>query len=487
MSDEMTNNGNSEETSALFVSSQKKKQAEEEARKKAEAEQAKRDAAEAEVRRMEAEVEERKRKAEEEKRALEEAAAQAEAEKANVAEKIKSSVHAEEIASKVKEKTGGKSKLPVIIGACAAAVVVVILIAVFAGKGKKSAIDFDALEFNAEYATQEENNAVTFSYPDSLYTGFTVMDDVGEGNVGLVSEPVKKSKAPEMSIMVSEPLVEKATLGITPAKDIQNALTEIAKEAVAAGGAKVTEEEIADIAADTPGQYYYKCVGTTGDGNAFALSSWLIPNSSGNYAGIVEILTDSGSDPTNVVKLRDAFDQKNGTNALKIPGANPPTAVETDGMLEIDEIHLGILVPKGRFEKVEIADGVTAWSDENGALYLVAHTGVDYDFETAREYLDTVTPAMKEFSESAVGLKSMPGFDSRMLLSEDDSQALKYRAEYKDIFGGVTYWEGDYVAMWRDVRTNEYCFHNIILMAPFCNQDIYKQMFDKAIDRLQDI
>ena len=74
MSDEIMNNENGEETAALFVSSQKKKQAEEEARKKAEAEQAKRDAAEAEVRRMEAEVEERKRKAEEEKQALEEAA-----------------------------------------------------------------------------------------------------------------------------------------------------------------------------------------------------------------------------------------------------------------------------------------------------------------------------------------------------------------------------------------------------------------------------
>ncbi len=487
MSDEMSNNGNGEETWALFVSSQKKKQAEEEARKKAEAEQAKRDAAEAEVRRMEAEVEERKKKAEEEKRALEEAASQAEAEKANVAEKLKSSVNVDEIKSKVKEKTDGNPKLPIIIGACAAAAVVVILILVIVLKGKKTTVDYAALEFGTEYTTEAENNKVTFSYPESLYAGFTKADEA-DGVLTLVADAAKKSKAPAMTVLVSEPMVEKATIAITPAKEVQKALTDIAAAAVTANGVKVTEEESSDVASDTPGKYYYKCAGTTADGKAYALSAWLTPNSNGDYACIVDTFTDSSSDPANIMKLRDAFDEKNSTGALKVPGATPPAAVETDGMLEIDEIHMGILVPKDRFKKVEIGDGVTAWSDENGALYLVAHVGVDYDFQTAAEYLEEIKPGMKELSESAVGLKELPGFDSRMLLSEDDpADDLKYRAEYKDIYGGVTYWEGDYVSMWRDVRTNEYCFYSIILMAPNNNKDIYKQMFEKGIDRLQDI
>ena len=488
MSDEMTNNGNGEETSALFVSSQKKKQAEEEARKKAEAEQARRDAAEAEVRRMEAEVEERKRKAEEEKRALEEAAKLAEAEKANeanVADKLKSTVHVDEIKAKVQEKTGANPKLPIIIGA-AAAVVVVILILVFALKGKKPAIDFDTLDFNKEYTTQVENNNVTFSYPESLYTGFTTEDESAE-TITLMAESVKKSKAPAMSVMVSQPMAKKATLGITPAKELQKQLETIVTGTMSKSNTKITEEEGADVSSDTPGKYFYKAAGTTAEGAALALSAWLIPNSNGDYACIVGVFADKGSDPTRVVKLRDAFEEKNGANALKVPGANPPAAVETDGMLEIDEIHMGILVPKDRFKKVDIADGVKAWSDDNGALYLVAYVGVDYDFETAREYMDQVKPAMKELSTSAVGLKELPGFDSRMLLKEDDPDTLKYKAQYKDIFGGVTYWEGDYVSMWRDVRTNEYYVYSIILMAPDCNKEIYQQMLDKGIDRLQDI
>ena len=239
MSDEIMNNENGEETAALFVSSQKKKQAEEEARKKAEAEQAKRDAAEAEVRRMEAEVEERKRKAEEEKQALEEAAKQAEAEKANVVDKLKSSVDVEEIKSKVKEKTEGKPKLPIFIGAGVAAVVIIALILVFALKGKGGKIDFETLEFAKEYTVAEENYGITVKYPESLYTALTE-EKQEDDSVGLIAEASGK-KIPEMKIYVSEGL-SSADAVISPAGEIQKQLEDFTKASTAS--LKTSEENI---------------------------------------------------------------------------------------------------------------------------------------------------------------------------------------------------------------------------------------------------
>ena len=118
MSDE---NYNNEETQALFVSTQKKKQAEEEARVRAEEEKARRDAAEAEVARMEQELEERKRRAEEERRALEQAAREAEEAKETRVDKMKAAVNTAANTEAIKTK----SKVPLfaIIGAAAVAVV----------------------------------------------------------------------------------------------------------------------------------------------------------------------------------------------------------------------------------------------------------------------------------------------------------------------------------------------------------------------------
>ena len=195
------NYNSNEETQALFVSTQKKKQAEEEARKKAEAEQAKRDAAEAEVRRMEQEVEERKRKAEEERQALEQAAREAEAANASQVDKLKAkvntavnTVNTDAIKTMAKEKTVtvGKSKIP-LFAAIGAALVVVILVAVFVLKGrggssKAAAIDPATLEFNKEYATTTEGVNLKFFYPESLYTNVTEEGDADTVEISFSSE-----------------------------------------------------------------------------------------------------------------------------------------------------------------------------------------------------------------------------------------------------------------------------------------------------------
>ena len=482
MSDEMnTNNG--EETAALFVSSQKKKQAEEEARKKAEAEQAKRDAAEAEVRRMEAEVEERKRKAEEEKRALEEAAKQAEAEKTNVAEKIKASVDVEEIKSKVKEKTQGKPKLPLIIGAGVAAVAIIVLIIVLVVKGKKPAIDFETLEFAKEYTFTDENNGtVTIKYPESLYTDIT--GEKLEGCTAL-SSLVAVKKAPEMNIIITEPVFKKGEAGLASAKTAQSIIDESVKQQLTS--VKVSDEKTSDIASDTPGKYFYDCTFTSEDGKSGALTTWLEPNSNGEYVAVMAIFSQEGADAANSVRLRDVFEETNSDDALKIPGATPPASADTDGTLEIDAMHMGIIVPKGRFNQVVSEDGMYWWTDDNGASICVLYKEAEFDFSQAEENLDQVQPMLKDLAETGAGLKYAPDLESRMFLKDSWLQNLIYHTEYKDILGGITYWESNHASMWRDVRTNKHYIYDLVFLAPNSNEDIYRQMFDKAVDRLQDI
>ena len=483
MSDEIMNNGNGEETAALFVSSQKKKQAEEEARKKAEAEQAKRDAAEAEVRRMEAEVEERKRKAEEEKQALEEAAKQAEAEKANVVDKLKSSVDVEEIKSKVKEKTEGKPKLPIFIGAGVAAVVIIALILVFALKGKGGKIDFETLEFAKEYTVAEENYGITVKYPESLYTALTE-EKQEDDSVGLIAEASGK-KIPEMKIYVSEGL-SSADAVISPAGEIQKQLEDFTKASTAS--LKVSEEKGADVTGQGPGKYYYDCVGTTESGKSCAVGSWIEYDGNGNIHDVMCMFIESGSDPSNVIKLRDLFEEKNSDDAFKIPGANPPASTDTDGMLEIDEMHMGIIVPKDQFKRLEgDGSGMVVWSDNNGAVYSILFKEVDFDFDTAHEHAAEVQEMLNPLIEAAAGLKGMPGLESRMLMSDSWVSDLKYQGEYKNTVGGVTFWEGNYASMWRDVRTQKYYLYDLVLLAPAANEDVYKGLFEKGIDRLQDI
>ena len=483
MSDEIMNNENGEETAALFVSSQKKKQAEEEARKKAEAEQAKRDAAEAEVRRMEAEVEERKRKAEEERQALEEAAKQAEAEKANVVDKLKSSVDVEEIRSKVKEKTEGKPKLPIFIGAGVAAVVIIALILVFALKGKGGKIDFETLEFAKEYTVAEENYGVTVIYPESLYSALTE-EKQEDDSVGLIAEAAGK-KIPEMKIYVSEGLSSSDAV-LAPAGELQKQLEDFTKASTAS--LKTSEEKGADVTAQGPGKYYYDCVGTTESGKSCAVGSWIEYDGNGNIHDVMCMFIENSSDPSNVIKLRDLFEEKNSDDAFKIPGANPPASTDTDGMLELDEMHMGIIVPKDQFKRVEgDSSGMAVWTDNNGAVYSILYKEVDFDFDMAHEHAAEVQEMMNPLIEAAAGLKGMSGLESRMLMSDSWVSDLKYKGEYKDIVGGVTFWEGNYSSMWRDVRTQKYYLYDLVLLAPAANEDVYKGLFEKGIDRLQDI
>ena len=498
------NNNSNEETQALFVSTQKKKQAEEEARKKAEAEQAKRDAAEAEVRRMEQEVEERKRKAEEERRALEQAAREAEEAGASQVDKLKAkvntavnTVNTDAIKTMAKEKTVtvGKSKIP-LFAAIGAALIVVILVAVFALKGKDggsktAAIDPATTEFNKEYATTTEGVDLKFFYPESVFTQVTEEGDAESVEIHLSSEGGSEPEA----VLALYKFMDKGNIGFQSAKEMQNNLGKVA------GGAlkdeemqvQVADEVSTDIASDNPGKYSYKCTfATEVEGAAVkgAATSWYVSNEAGDIYQVFFSVMEKAETNDNCVALRDLFEEKNSENAIKVPGENPPKEAATDGRLEVDAIHLGLVVPKDQFKKVDTgSDDFSAWSDDNGAMFIVTYEDAgELTFDDYHENYEVFAQAFKDSSDTSLNA-ILPDIESRMYLGDLQAPENRggYFAEYRDVVGGITFWEGYCAGMWRDVRTNKYCFYSIILMAPEKNQDVYKQIYNTAVDRMEDI
>lgn len=499
MSDE--NYNNNEETQALFVSTQKKKQAEEEARKKAEAEQARLDAAEAEVRRMEQEVEERKRKAEEERQALEQAAKDAEEANASQVDKLKakvntavSNVNTDAIKTMAKEKTVGKSKVP-LFAAIGAAVVVVILVAVFVLKGKggkaAEAIDPSTVEFNKEYAVTAEGVDLKFFYPEALFTSVTEEGNAEDMDVYFKSED---ESAPRMSVSLTNS-GKMGNLGFVSAKTLLGLMEEGIKQATSAlegEGVTITfaDEQRTDVTSDNPGKYSYKSTYSVGDQVFGAISTWFEVNESGELYQVICDFHGPAENPDQFVALRDIFEAKNSDNALKVPGENPPKEATTDGKLEVDSIHLGLVVPKDQFKKSEFGtDQFSAWTDENGAMFIVTYKDAgEYTFDDYHADYESFYEYFKQQSETSLN-SILPDIESRMYLADLQAPENRggYFAEYRDVIGGINYWEGYCSGMWRDVRTDEYSFYSIILMAPEKNKDIYKQIYNTAVDRVEDI
>ncbi len=499
MSDE--NYNSNEETQALFVSTQKKKQAEEEARKKAEAEQARRDAAEAEVRRMEQEVEERKRKAEEERQALEQAAKEAEAAGASQVDKLKAkvntAVNTDAIKTMAKEKTVtvGKSKVP-LFAAIGAALVVVILVAVFALKGKggsskAAAIDPSTVEFNKEYATTTEGVNLKFFYPESLYTQVTEEGDAESVEITFSSED---ESIPTTALALYK-FMDKGNIGFQSAKEMQNNLGKIVggaiKESETPGA--VADEVSTDIASDNPGKYSYKCTFTSeneGGPVKGAVSTWYVSNEAGDIYQVMLMTVEKGETNDTGIALRDLFEAKNAENAVKVPGENPPKEATTDGRLEADPIHMGIVVPKDQFKKLDTSgDNFWAWSDDNGAIFILRYAEEDEGtMEYVLQYPDEALTIFKQMSETGIN-EIHPYVESRMYMGDLQAPENKlcYCAEFKDIIGGVTFWEGYEASAWHDARTNKDYSYDLILLAPEKNKEIYKEIFNRACDRLEDI
>ena len=516
MSEENINNTGEEETAALFVSAQKKKKAEEEARKKAEAEQAKRDAAEAEVRKMEQEVEERKRKAEEERIALEneqrerELQAKREAslagnlkEKAgDIAEKAgdiagkagELAVRATNRSEKSSEGGGGSSseggagagsgnKTPLFIGIGVAVVALIAILVVVLGGKKGSNIDFANVNCNAEYKIQKEGYSTILYYPEELYKDITE-EEKSDGSVSFLSVSFGNAnkKAPTFNVNVynTASTPEAAQFACdTQADAIKNVATAYL------GGRTIKDESVCDLTASNPGAYYYKATYEK-DKESGAISSLFKVNDKGVLSVIIADFRVNGTDPAQAVAMRDLYESKNMANALKMPGGNPPTSYDWDGTMEFPEINFKLNVPKDRFKELGTSSGKTHFFvDDNGCFVMLAadfYSTAD-DFGLTDAQLPAVMTAFEGMTEK--GLSQNMDISSRMFLTKTETPyyGADFSAEYKDVINGVTYWEMDWVDLWVTDSNDIYIF-SMYIYAPENNKEQYKTIFEKAIKNL---
>ncbi len=512
MSDEnLTNN---EETAALFVSNKKKKQAEEEAKRRAEEEQARREAAEAEVRRMEQEVEERKRRAEEERLALEEeeralaegritrpAESQAKPEPAKKAKKP--------AAAKDPGIAGGKSKLPVFIG-IGAAVIVVIIIAVVAlggkgGSGSSAAVtEMDTAqlndEFNMEYVSKEEGYDLKFMYPAGMYTEVT--EEKGDGELTIHFGPQGIGMIDTDIILTDykwadrdEIIMDYDQAACPPNKfqsGFQDRINARIKELIP--DAAIADEVSTDVSAEDAGRYFYKCTFTSAEKGNGAVSAWVAVNSKGECKRAIVCCRDTSEDKEACRKLCDTFTEKYSGESLMVPGFNPPTSTDTDGQLEVEEMHMGILAPKDQFKRYTLSDAFdlnySIFMDKNGASVIVNPIETDIDLSGDNNYTrDQIHGIFDEMAAKGVN-SYFTDLDSRMLLDESyDSRdtTVDYTGNYRDMIGGISYWERYRIGYWTDVRTQKHYFYILITLVPEKNRDVYQQIFDRSLDMLKDI
>ncbi len=472
MSDENMN-GFDNETDALFVSAQKKKQAEDESKRKAAEEQAKREAAEAEIRRMEAEVEERRKRAEEEKKALEES------EKAAKAAPAKKN---EEKAEPVKKESGkpGIPKMAFIIGGALIAVIAIVLIIVLGSKGKK-AVNTEEVAFDGEYVTTASNVKLTLKYPKSVFTGeVTEKSEDGRSTISL-----GESKVADANFIIAYSDVKKGT---------ENALYQLAKRSKempdvgktlveALDGGKIIEESIPDDA-QNPKDPAYKCKFTS-DTTSGQLASWFVYDENDELCMVTAIVTEKAKEPDNSVKLCDKFIENNTERAALGIGANPPASEDMDGMIRLEEAHLGIPVPSKTFEQVE--DGT--WVDNNGAVITVGLQETDLTEDIIDENKAEFQETLKEMVDEIVAAGDEHFQDVQLSTGRIIPQYYcGYEADVTSKLEGVIPYRIKFeLSFWRDVKTEKWYILTFEVCYPTKNSDVYEPMIQKALGNKIDL
>ncbi len=476
MNDENLNNLGSEEAASLFVSSQKKKQAEEEAARKAAEERARQEAAEAEVRRMEAEVEERKRKAEEERLRVEAAGKQLEAQKAYQAQQAA-------MGYQTKEKSP-KSKLALSIGIGVAAVAVIaIVILVIVSGSKKGVVNYDELAIDAEYTLDKAGLDTKFYYPASIYEEVTEQESTDGKGVRLSFNSGHK-KIPNMLVTIINRGLSVEDFQANMPKEANDYLYSIREEY--AGANELSNEEVSST---TSGEYGYR---TTYISDALygKVHAWYEVNESGN---VIMVQVDCGADPDymeNTVALENLISQKNAVDAIKTPGANPPKTYDWDGTIGNEKFHTFMEVPKDRYKNIMgRLNDFTYFGDDNGSVIYIGGEEIGaYDDISPTLSEDFVDIYFDGFSMTAQEqMVAGMDFQERSLISEqtrpNGGQTIDYMAEFKAKYNDIDYYEQDYI-YFTTYEDTVYAIY-IAMLAPEENKDTYVDIFTKSLTTLK--
>ncbi|MCR4787678.1 MAG: hypothetical protein K5888_03740 [Lachnospiraceae bacterium] len=472
MSEENINKN--EETAALFVSSQKKKVAEEAARKKAEEEQARRDAEEAEVRRIEQEVADRKRELEEQKKAVEEAAQEAaqQAKQQEINRKI--------TGAKTTAKRYGKF---VVIGAVLV-VVLCVVIGILVAKSRPK-IDYSDLVFDEEYTSGENGFDVAIKYPGNLYSEVT---EEMEGDILSIEFQPSGKKIPAMIVKLTALDVSLPQLQLLPGSNASmiNSVYEDFRDQ-----GFLSDEKLCDLSDSGTKYYEYSCNGIIADGkDEYAMAShvWTELNGDGKVV-LVNVKVLGLADKENeVTDLRDAVHDENASDAIKVAGNYPLNDVNYDGYIEFAELGIKMPVPADRFKPLD--DEKTIWGDDNGA-YIMIDCNDKLDVEGLVSGDVRLSDTIDYFSEQAKGGlmdfdRIVINADSRTFVNEQYAYSTDYAmfADFDDDSFGFKYWERDYLTPVfspdRDLAAN-LC---VVTIVPESSRAQYESVLESCIEKI---
>ena len=121
-------------------------------------------------------------------------------------------------------------------------------------------------------------------------------------------------------------------------------------------------------------------------------------------------------------------------------------------------------------------------------MVIVQTIDVDGDILSTTS-IDTMKDMFKKWIDRGIN-DYYSGVESRMSLNEEfvaEETGINYTADFKDMIGGISFWERYRAAYWFDERQQKDFYYIVITLAPSRNEDVYKPIFDKMLDMPKDL
>ncbi len=440
MSEENINN--TEETAALFVAKQKKKEAD----KKAAQEQAEINLKAEEAARMEAEIAEKKKKA--------------------IQRKI----------------------MAVVVAIVAVIITFFIIINVMGSVKEIGKYDYAGLQYDSEFTPDSSDYKMVIHYPGALYTN--VSDSLYETYSRLIEfapenpEYVTTKMTLEyMTVNSKTSKLETKNIAFVSPSWLMDDLKKTAKDNINkyTTGAVITDLEVADPTAENPGKYFYSCTFTS-QANSGEAASWFELSEDGVLQMVNVLCMAPGEDATDGKTVCEAFVANNADDAHLIVGMNPPSAdAALDGYIEYPDIDLKMKVPKDTFYPNDM-DTYMTYSDSNGAAIMIIPELVEGGFENYSFNTDKFMEACMERSKTRLGqvLQGVSNHEqfSPEYISETGSDfSITYTFEQN----GIKYMEVFFVSPYSDTLNGNDYFIEVEMIYPYANMDEYTALFTDSV------
>ena len=382
-----------------------------------------------------------------------------------------------------KEQEYNKNKtknrlMPVFIGA---GIAVVLIIAIVLWPKPKKAYE-EAAEFGAEYAIAESGYGVKIKYPDSV---FTEVSETPSGEKVDVAFRAGDKKYPAMDVFTYKVGYDKVSRNIAW-EEINNKLIEVSKSYLE--GAEMIEESVSDptdMFSAKSDKYAYKCTFTRDDENV-AYTAWCTEGSDGSVIIEGAICKAGKDDMDSAVRLRNQFEEINGSDPIAIPGKKKLEDLEAKAALSINNSQFSLMVPENMFTEMDSFSDENGswqvWVDDNGAIIMVGmlpYSSREEFTPIPEDKLSILYQIYKEQIEN--DLEGKLKYTDRNLIYSTEAATTKidYRSGYSLMVGGREYFEEDYMML--DMEEEEVYCALVYFIAPRYERDNYEKVFENML------